>query len=72
LATIVYGAQGVNAWKVQTEQDAPVQAITSIRVKPNPAFAAGLARSTRGDATAKKPAGSVLARGLAPAASDIR
>jgi len=64
LATIVYGAQGVNAWKAQTEQAAPVQAITSIRVKPNPVFAAGLARST-GVAVTKKPAVSVPARGLA-------
>jgi len=70
LATIVYGAQGVNAWMLQTEQAAPVQAITSIRVKPNPAFAAGLARST-GVAVTKKPAVSVPARGLASAVSDV-
>jgi len=69
---MVYGTQGVNAWMLQTEQAAPVQAITSIRVNPNPAFAAGLARSTVVAATPKKPAGSVPARGLATAASDIR
>ena len=72
LAAMVYGARGVNAWMLQTEQAAPVQAITSIRVNPNPAFAAGLARSTVVAATPKKPAGSVPARGLATAASDIR
>jgi hypothetical protein len=72
LATMVYGAQGVNAWKVQTEQAAPVQAITSIRVKPNPAFAAGLAKSSAVAATTKKPSRSVPARVVAMAASDIR
>jgi hypothetical protein len=67
LAAVVYGAQGVNAWKLQTEQAAPVQPITSIRVKPNPAFAAGLARSGGTAAGPKKPAGSVPARVVATA-----
>jgi methionyl-tRNA formyltransferase len=59
LATMVYGAQGVNAWKVQTEQVAPVQAITSIRVKPNPAFAAGVVKPSSTPAVVKKPVASV-------------
>jgi hypothetical protein len=58
LAATVYGVEGLTAWKLQMEQSAPVQAITSIRVKPNPAFAAGLARSTGVVAAPKKPAGS--------------
>lgn len=72
LATVVYGAQGVNAWKVQTEQAAPVQSITSIRVKPNPAFAAGLTKSNGAAGAQKKPAGSVPARVVEMAASDTR
>jgi hypothetical protein len=72
LATMVYGAQGVNGWKVQLEQAAPVQAITSIRVQPNPAFAAGLAKSSAVAATTKKPSGSVPAKVVAMAAGDIR
>jgi hypothetical protein len=35
LAATVYGVEGLTAWKLQLEQAAPVQAITSIRVKPN-------------------------------------
>src|SRR5580700_1291533 len=72
LATMVYGAQGVNAWKIQLEQAAPVQAVTSIRVKPNPAFAAGLATSSGVVATTKKPSGSAPCKVVAMAASDIR
>jgi hypothetical protein len=72
LATIVHGVEGVNAWRLQTEQAAPVQVITSIRVKPNPAFAAGLARSAGAAAAPKKSAGSVPAKVLAMAPSDIR
>jgi hypothetical protein len=44
LAAKVYGAEGVTAWKLQTEQAAPVQPITQVRVKPNPSFAAGLTK----------------------------
>jgi methionyl-tRNA formyltransferase len=72
LATMVYGAQGVNTWKLQLEQAAPVQAITSIRVKPNPAFAAGLAKPSGVAAVSKKPSASVPGKVVAMAASDIR
>jgi methionyl-tRNA formyltransferase len=72
LAATVYGVEGLTAWKIQMEQSAPVQAITSIRVRPNPAFAAGLARSVGVAAASKKPAGSVPARGLATAVNDSR
>jgi hypothetical protein len=48
----------VNTWKIQTEQAAPIQAITSIRVKPNPAIAAGLAKSSGVGAAPKKPVAS--------------
>jgi hypothetical protein len=72
LAATVYGVEGLTAWKLQLEQAAPVQAITSIRVKPNPAFAAGLAKSTGLAAVPKKSAGSVPARVVAMAASDNR
>jgi hypothetical protein len=58
LAATVYGVEGLTAWKLQLEQSAPVQAITSIRVKPNPAFAAGIAKPA-GAIAAKKPAASV-------------
>jgi hypothetical protein len=70
LAATVYGVEGLTAWKLQLEQAAPVQAITSIRVKPNPAFAASLAKSTGIAAVPKKAAGSVPARVVAMAASD--
>jgi hypothetical protein len=59
LASVLYGAEGVTAWKVKTEQAAPVQCVTAIRVKPNPAFAAGVARPTAKPAEIKKPVGSV-------------
>jgi hypothetical protein len=42
LAAKVYGIEKAAAWKLEVEASAPVQAITQIRVKPNPAFAAGL------------------------------
>jgi hypothetical protein len=42
LAMRVYGTDQLTAWKTRLEQSAPVQPITQIRVKPNPAFAAGL------------------------------
>ncbi len=42
LAEKLYGMEKAASWKAQVEQSAPVQPITSIRVKPNPAYAAGL------------------------------
>ncbi len=42
LAAKVYGIEKAAAWKLEVEASAPVQPITQIRVKPNPAFAAGL------------------------------
>jgi hypothetical protein len=72
LAATVYGVEGLTAWKLQLELSAPVQGITSIRVKPNPAFAAGLAKSSGVAAVPKKPAGSVPSRVMAMASSDIR
>jgi hypothetical protein len=44
LAAKVYGIEEAAAWKLEVEASAPVQAITQIRVKPNPAFAAGLTK----------------------------
>ena len=42
LAEKLYGMEKAASWKAQVEQSAPVQPITQIRVKPNPAYAAGL------------------------------
>jgi hypothetical protein len=42
LAIRVYGTDQLTAWKTRLEQSAPVLPITQIRVKPNPAYAAGL------------------------------
>jgi hypothetical protein len=62
LAAVLYGAEGVNAWKLKTEQAAPAQLITAIRVKPNPAFAAGVVKSGAVSEIAKKPVASVRPR----------
>jgi len=58
LAAQLYGAEGINTWKLQIEQAAPVQAITSIRVKPNPSFAAGVVKSAAAPTVMKKPVAS--------------
>ena len=50
LAAKVFGVEGVAKWQAGAEQSAPVTQITSIRVKPNAVFAAGI--------TPRKPAGS--------------
>jgi hypothetical protein len=42
LAEKLFGLEKAASWKAGVEQSAPVQAITQVRVKPNPAFAAGL------------------------------
>jgi hypothetical protein len=45
LAERLYGLEKAASWKAQVEQTAPAQAITQVRVKPNPAFAAGLKKA---------------------------
>ncbi len=45
LAEKLYGAAQLENWKVTVEASAPVTAVTQVKVKPNPAFAAGLAQS---------------------------
>jgi hypothetical protein len=62
LAALLYGAEGINAWKLKMEQAAPVQLITAIRVKPNPSFAAGVVKSGTAPTVIKKPAASVRPR----------
>jgi hypothetical protein len=42
LAEKLYGVTEAATWKSRVEQSAPPQAIVQIRVKPNPAFAAGI------------------------------
>jgi hypothetical protein len=42
LAEKLYGIEKAASWKAQVEQSTPVQPVTQIRVKPNPAYAAGL------------------------------
>ena len=44
LAAKVYGIEKAADWKLEVEASTPVQPITQIRVKPNPAFAAGLTK----------------------------
>jgi hypothetical protein len=46
LAERLYGLEKAATWKAKIEQSAPIQAITQVRVKPNPAFAAGLKKPT--------------------------
>jgi len=59
LATALYGAEGITAWKLKTEQTAPVQFVTAIRVKPNPAFAAGVVKTVAAPDVKRKPVASV-------------
>jgi hypothetical protein len=42
LATKLYGIEKAEQWKLKVEVAAPAQAITQIRIKPNPAYAANL------------------------------
>jgi hypothetical protein len=44
LAAKVYGIEKAAEWRIEVEASAPVQPITQVRVKPNPAFAAGLTK----------------------------
>ena len=43
LATKLYGIEKAEQWKLKVEVAAPAQAITQIRVKPNPEYAANVA-----------------------------
>ncbi len=63
---VLYGAECVNAWKLKAEQSAPSQAITAIRVTPNPAFAAGVVKGNAAPTAVRKPAVSVRS-GISPA-----
>jgi len=45
LATKLYGIEKAEQWKLKVEVAAPAQAMTQIRVKPNPEYAANLASS---------------------------
>jgi hypothetical protein len=42
LAAQVYGIEKAANWKLEVEASTPAQSITQVRVKANPAFAAGL------------------------------
>ena len=44
LAAKLYGIEKAADWKLEVETVAPVQPVTQIRVKPNPAYAAGLTK----------------------------
>jgi hypothetical protein len=63
LAEMLYGIEKAAKWKARVEQCAPVLPVTQVRVKPNPAYAAGL----------KKPAGSIrLAQVPDPRGPEVR
>ena len=47
LATKLYGIEKAEQWKLKVEVAAPAHAITQVRVKPNPEYAAGLAPAKR-------------------------
>lgn len=47
LAERLFGMEKVAGWKADLEQSAPVQAVTQIRVKPNPAYAAGICKTAQ-------------------------
>ena len=55
LAEKLYGLEKTATWKAKVEQSAPVQAITQVRVKPNPVFAAGLKKSAVGSSLREIP-----------------
>ena len=44
LAAKLYGIEKAADWKLEVEASAPIQPITQIRVRPNPAYAAGLTK----------------------------
>ena len=44
LAERLFGIEKIAGWKADVEHSAPVQTITQIRVKPNPAYAAGICK----------------------------
>ena len=55
LAAEVYGIEKAAAWKLEVEASAPVQAITQIRIKPNPVYAAGLGKPPASVRTPQTP-----------------
>jgi hypothetical protein len=54
LATKLYGIEKAEQWKLKVEVAAPAQAITQIRIKPNPEYAANVASPP-----AKRPVASI-------------
>ena len=54
LATKLYGIEKAEQWKLKVEVAAPAQAITQVRVKPNPDYATNLA-----SLPAKRPVASI-------------
>ena len=44
LATKLYGIEKAEQWKLKVEVAAPAQALTQIRVKPNPEYAGNLSK----------------------------
>jgi hypothetical protein len=54
LATKLYGIEKAEQWKLKVEVGAPAQAITQVRVKPNPEYAANVANPP-----AKRPVASI-------------
>ncbi len=44
LAERLFGIEKVTGWKADVEHSAQVQTITQIRIKPNPAYAAGICK----------------------------
>jgi hypothetical protein len=55
LATKLYGIEKAEQWKLKVEVAAPAQAITQIRVKPNPQYAANVASPP-----ARRPVASIV------------
>jgi len=47
LAERLFGIEKVAGWKADVEQSAPVQAVTQIRIKANPAYAAGICKAAQ-------------------------
>jgi hypothetical protein len=56
LAEKLYGMEKAASWKDQVERSVSGQPITQIRVKPNPAYAAGLRKPAQ-PATTVQPMG---------------
>jgi hypothetical protein len=63
LATKLYGIEKAEQWKLKVEVAAPAQAITQVRVKPNPEYAANLAPAKRPVASIDMPSESLARSG---------